>query len=46
MAFIVSAAEAPLKARRPVSISYKTTPNEKMSEARPAGWPRTCSGDM
>ena len=45
-AFMVSTAEAPLKARSPASISYSTAPNAKMSERASASSPRTCSGDM
>ena len=43
---MVSAAVSRLKARRPVSISKSTAPNEKMSERASVGWPLTCSGDM
>ncbi len=34
------------KGVRLVSISYSTTPSEKMSERASSGWPVTCSGDM
>ena len=43
---MVSTALAPLKARRPESISYSSTPKEKMSERASAPPPETCSGDM
>ena len=37
---------SPVKARRPVTISYKTAPNEKMSDRASTGLPSACSGDM
>ena len=37
---------APLKAGRPVTISYSMEPSEKMSLRWSTGWPPTCSGDM
>ena len=46
IAFIVSIAESPLNARRPVSISKRTHPNAKMSDRASAGCPLTCSGAM
>jgi hypothetical protein len=36
----------PLKACWPVSISWSSRPNEKMSVAGPTSFPRHCSGDM
>ena len=46
IAVIVSAVVAPWNARLPVSISYTTAPNAKISERWSAGRPRTCSGAM
>ncbi len=43
---ITLAGDDPSNARLPVSISYSTSPNEKMSEAVPASFPCNCSGDM
>ncbi len=42
----VESFESPEKARRPVTISYNTAPNEKMSERASTGCPSACSGDM
>ncbi len=39
-------ARLPGRPAAPTSISYSTAPNEKMSERRSAGSPRTCSGAM
>ena len=36
----------PSKARPPVTISYSTAPNEKMSLRASASFPSTCSGDI
>ena len=38
--------ELPSNARRPVTISYKTEPKEKMSERVSTRLPSACSGDM
>ena len=50
MAAITLAAEGPSNARLPVSISYSSTPNEKMSLlASTSSWPGcacNCSGDI
>ncbi len=45
-AVTVSAAVRRRNGLRPVSISYSTTPKEKMSLRASTGWPRVCSGDM
>ena len=45
-AAMVEIALSPSKARRPLSISYSTAPNEKTSERASAGLPSACSGDM
>jgi hypothetical protein len=37
---------APANGSIPVAISYKTTPQEKMSDRASSSSPRTCSGDM
>ena len=37
---------SPSKGRRPVTISYSTEPNEKMSERASTFLPSACSGDM
>ena len=37
---------SPTNARRPVTISYSTAPNEKTSDRGSAGLPSACSGDM
>ncbi len=37
---------SPLKSLSPVSISYRTTPSEKMSVRRSTFFPHACSGDM
>ena len=42
----VAAAESPLKAIRPVTISYSTAPKLKTSERASAFFPSACSGDM
>ena len=42
----VSDTSSPLKARRPVSISYSTAPNAQMSARLSTGFPRACSGDI
>ena len=42
----VEISEGPSKARRPVTISYKTEPNEKMSERASTFPASACSGDM
>ena len=41
-----SAAVPPVKGRLSDSISYSTTPNEKMSDRWSAVSPCSCSGDM
>ncbi len=46
IAAITLAGDEPSNARLPVSISYSTKPNEKMSLRGPASCPVTCSGDM
>jgi hypothetical protein len=46
IALAVSAAVPLANGCRPVTISYRTTPNEKMSERWSTSWPLTCSGDM
>ncbi len=46
MAAITLAGDEPSNTRLPVSISYSTKPNEKMSLRGPASCPVTCSGDM
>jgi len=50
MAAITLAGDEPSKARLPVSISYSTRPNEKMSlrasTSWPVAWACNCSGDM
>ena len=38
--------EPPSKARRPVTISYRTEPKEKISERASTRLPSACSGDM
>jgi hypothetical protein len=38
--------ESPLKGRRPVAISNRSTPNEKMSVRWSMLRPSACSGDM
>src|ERR1035438_6598365 len=38
--------DPPSNARRPLTISYKTEPNEKISERASTGLPSACSGDM
>ena len=45
-AVIVSDTVAPFAARRPVSISYSTQPNDQMSVRLSSGSPRACSGLM
>ncbi len=42
----VEAFVSPWNGRRPVSISYSTVPNEKMSERASSRFPSACSGDM
>jgi len=42
----VESPESPSKARWPVTISYSTAPNEKMSERASTFNPSACSGDM
>ena len=37
---------SPVNGGRPVSISWRITPSEKMSERGSARLPATCSGDM
>ena len=46
MAFMVSMDDSPLKARCPLSISYKIPPKAKMSVRASTSLPRTCSGDI
>ena len=46
IAAMVSIAEFLENARRPLSISYSTTPKEKISDRASAGLPLACSGDM
>lgn len=36
----------PAKGRRPVSISYVTTPSDQRSARASTGCPTACSGDM
>ena len=43
---MVSTVVARAKGNLPVSISWRMTPSEKMSERASAGAPVTCSGDM
>jgi len=43
---ITSEWSSPSKARRPVSISYNTTPNAQTSARRSTALPRACSGAM
>ena len=43
---MVSCVVSPPKGRRPPSISYSTTPNEKRSLRASVAPPRACSGDM
>lgn len=45
-ATIRSVVSSPSNARRPVSISYRTTPNAQMSARRSTTRPRACSGAM
>jgi hypothetical protein len=42
----MTAAVSPVNGNVPVTISYKTTPNEKRSERASMSRPRACSGDM
>ena len=42
----VESAESPENALRPVSISYITSPNEKMSDRGSTDFACACSGDM
>ncbi len=42
----VTEMSSPSKARRPVSISYSTTPKAQMSARRSTALPRACSGAM
>ncbi len=42
----ISAVDFPSKGRRPVAISYSTTPSEKRSVRASSASPRACSGDM
>ena len=46
MASTIAVVERPTNARRPVNISYSTTPNEKISVRPSSGSPSACSGDM
>ena len=50
IAAITLAGDEPSNARLPVSISYSTKPNEKMSLRASISWPLACacncSGDM
>ncbi len=46
MACNTSRSVFPLKGRRPASISYSTTPKEKISLRESTGFPDACSGDM
>ena len=46
IADIVSGTVSPENARRPVSISYNTDPNAKMSARWSMGCARACSGAM
>jgi hypothetical protein len=46
IAVMVSATLSRRNGRRPVSISKRTLPNEKMSDLWSTGCARTCSGDM
>ncbi len=43
---IVSVIVSPANGRRPVAISYSTTPSEKTSARPSMALPRACSGDM
>ena len=42
----VESLESPMKARLPVTISYNTAPNEKISDRASTVCPSACSGDM
>ena len=42
----VSSEVSARKARRPLSISYRTEPKEKMSDRASTAWPWACSGDI
>jgi hypothetical protein len=44
--YIIAASCSPRNGVRPVSISYSTTPNEKMSERASLPLPCSCSGAM
>jgi hypothetical protein len=46
IAEINPAEESLSKGRRPVAISWSTTPSEKMSVRGSSGRPEACSGDM
>jgi hypothetical protein len=46
IALRMSASLSPVNGASPVTISYSSTPKEKMSDRASTCSPRTCSGDM